>query len=136
MKYLIIFLLCLSCGNRKTELSKVSFKSDSLSVNNSRILKQNIILKDIYQILPFDPLKPLIIDGKSYFNASITYDKSQFNSFEIAEIHKKIQILQEEELKKKVVEKKDYTILYALIVFIIAAFGFLLIYLPKIKATK
>jgi hypothetical protein len=136
MKYIIalILLFTISCGGtRKTSISKVDIKTDSLSIENSRILKQNIVLNDIYQILPFDPLKPFIIDGKSYFNASITYDKSQFNNFQIDEGNKIIGVSKDTSEKSKDVEKSDNTILFSIIAFIVCLFIFLWFYLPKMK---
>jgi len=101
MKYLLILLLLISCGTRKTSQQKTTFKSDSLSIENTRVLKQNIELRDIYSIKPFDVLKPIIIDGKEYFNATIVYDKSKFDNFEVSEGEKVIRIETEKEVKNK-----------------------------------
>jgi hypothetical protein len=133
--YLVIALTgaAISCGNRKTTQSKTSIKSDSVSVENTRILKQNIVLHDIGQIRAFDPLKPFFVDGKEYFNASIIYDKSAFNNFELLEGTKIIELKKDVFVKKKDIEKTDYTILYLGIIFIIVLFVFLWFYLPKIK---
>ena len=125
MKYLLILLLLISCGTRKTSQQKTTFKSDSLSVENTRVLKQNIELRDIYSIKPFDVLKPMIIDGKEYFNATIVYDKSKFDNFEVSQGEKVIRIETEKEVKNKESEKTDYTILFALLFF----FFFLFVYL-------
>jgi len=123
-----------SCGGtRKTSLSKVDIKSDSLSVENSRILKQNIVLNDIGKIRAFDPLKPFFVDGKEYFNATIEYDKSQFNNFELQEVSKIIELKKDTKTKYKITEKSDNTILYIGIAFVICLFIFLWFYLPKIK---
>ena len=125
MKYLLILLLLISCGTRKTSQQKTTFKSDSLSVENTRVLKQNIELRDIYSIKPFDVLKPMIIDGKEYFNATIVYDKSKFDNFEVSQGEKVIRIETEKEVKNKESEKTDYTILFALLFF----FFFLIVFL-------
>jgi hypothetical protein len=113
MKYLLILLLLISCGTRKTSQQKTTFKSDSLSIENTRVLKQNIELRDIYSIKPFDALKPMIIDGKEYFNTTIVYDKSKFDNFEVSQGEKVIRIETEKEVKNKESEKTDYTILFA-----------------------
>jgi predicted acetyltransferase len=133
--YLVIALTgaAISCGNRKTTQSKTSIKSDSLSVENTRILKQNIVLHDIGMVRALDPLKPFFVDGKEYFNASIIYDKSAFNNFELLEGTKIIELKKDVFVKKKDIEKTDYTILYLGIIFIIVLFVFLWFYLPKIK---
>ena len=125
MKYLLILLLLISCGTRKTSQQKSTFKSDSLSIENTRVLKQNIELRDIYSIKPFDVLKPMIIDGKEYFNATIVYDKSKFDNFEVSQGEKVIRIETEKEVKNKESEKTDYTILFASMFFIAFLFIFL-----------
>ena len=118
-------MLLISCGTRKTSQQKTTFKSDSLSIENTRVLKQNIELRDIYSIKPFDVLKPMIIDGKEYFNATIVYDKSKFDNFEVSEGEKVIRIETEKEVKNKESEKTDYTILFASMFFIAFLFIFL-----------
>jgi len=125
MKYLLILLLLISCGTRKTSQHKTTFKSDSLSIENTRVLKQNIELRDIYSIKPFDVLKPMIIDGKEYFNATIVFDKSTFDNFEVSEGEKVIRIETEKEVKNKESEKTDYTILFISMFFILCLFVFL-----------
>jgi len=125
MKYLLILLLLISCGTRKTSQQKNTFKSDSLSIENTRVLKQNIESRDIYSIKPFDVLKPMIIDGKEYFNATIVFDKSKFDNFEVTEGEKVIRIETEKEVKNKESEKTDYTILFALLFFTLCLFVFL-----------
>ena len=133
MKYLLIIFLIVSCGTRKTSQQKTTFKSDSLSIENTRVLKQNIELRDIYSIKPFDVLKPMIIDGKEYFNATIVYDKSKFDNFEVSQGEKVIRIETEKEVKNKESEKTDYTILFASMFFIAFLFIFLWFKLPNVK---
>ena len=133
MKYLLILLLLISCGTRKTSQQKTAFKSDSLSIENTRVLKQNIELRDIYSIKPFDVLKPMVIDGKEYFNATIVYDKSKFDNFEVSQGEKVIRIETEKEVKNKESEKTDYTILFASMFFIAFLFIFLWFKLPNVK---
>ena len=133
MKYLLILLLLISCGTRKTSQQKTTFKSDSLSIENTRVLKQNIELRDIYSIKPFDVLKPMVIDGKEYFNATIVYDKSKFDNFEVSQGEKVIRIETEKEVKNKESEKTDYTILFASMFFILCLFVFLWFKLPNVK---
>ena len=125
MKYLLIIFLLISCGTRKTSQQKTTFKSDSLSIENTQVLKQNIELRDIYSIKPFDVLKPMVIDGKEYFNATIVYDKSKFDNFEVSQGEKVIRIETEKEVKNKESEKTDYTILFASMFFIAFLFIFL-----------
>jgi hypothetical protein len=136
MKYLLILLLLISCGTRKTSQQKNTFKSDSLSIENTRVLKQNIELRDIYSIKPFDALKPMIIDGKEYFNATVVYDKSKFDNFEVTEGEKVIRIETEKEVKNKESEKTDYTILFSLLFFILCLFVFLWFKLKSFEMPK
>ena len=136
MKYLLILLLLISCGTRKTSQQKTTFKSDSLSIENTRVLKQNIELRDIYSIKPFDVLKPMVIDGKEYFNATIVYDKSKFDNFEVSQGEKVIRIETEKEVKNKESEKTDYTILFASMFFILCLFVFLWFKLKKLTPSE
>ena len=136
MKYLLILLLLISCGTRKTSQQKTTFKSDSLSIENTRVLKQNIELRDIYSIKPFDVLKPMVIDGKEYFNATIVYDKSKFDNFEVSQGEKVIRIETEKEVKNKESEKTDYTILFASMFFIAFLFIFLWFKLKKLTPSE
>ena len=136
MKYILILLLLISCGTRKTSQQKTTFKSDSLSIENTRVLKQNIELRDIYSIKPFDVLKPMIIEGKEYFNATIVYDKSKFDNFEVSEGEKVIRIETEKEVKNKESEKTDYTILFASMFFILCLFVFLWFKLKKLTPSE
>jgi len=125
MKYIFILLLLISCGTRKTSQQKTTFKSDSLSIENTRILKQNIELRDIYSIKPFDALKPMIIDGKEYFNATIVYDKTKTLNSNYGEFATIKKVSTEKEVKNKESEKTDYTILVTLLFFILCLFVFL-----------
>ena len=122
-----------SCGNRKTTQSINRIKSDSISVENSLVLKQNIVLHDIGIIKPFDAAKPMIIDGKEYFNCTIEYDKSKFERIDIDVGHKEIKITKDKFVKEKESAKTDYTILYLGIVFICIFFVCLYFYLPTLK---
>lgn len=125
MKYLLLILLITSCGKRTTSNQSAYFKSDSLSVENSRVLSQNIRLNDIGELVPFDNSKPIIIDGKYYYNAIIKYDKSKFNNFEIKENTKVIEIKTENKSENKETEKKDNSNLWIGIVFVVLLFVFL-----------
>lgn len=137
MKYylIIISLLVLtSCGGtRKTNASRLELKSTALSVNNDIELKQNSTLLDIISLQPLDNTQPIIINGISYYNASIRFDKSKFDNLEIKANDNLSQDSIDKVEKVKVTERKDYTLLWAGIAFVIALFIFLYIYLPKLK---
>lgn len=125
MKYLILLLLIASCGKRTTSNQSTYFKSDSLSVENSRILSQNIKLNDIYTLEPFDSNKPMIIDGKYYYNAVIKYDKSKFEDFKIEESEKAISNKSESGTSNKETIKTDYSNTILGSIFIVCLFVFL-----------
>lgn len=123
--YPFLFLIISSCGHRTTELSKISTRSDSLNVETSRVLVSNIKINDILSISPFDGSKPVVIDGITYYNASIVFDKSRFEGFNLKEFEKYGQIKKEEQVKEKITDKTDNTILYLGLFFISALFVFL-----------
>lgn len=125
-----MLLLLSSCsGTRKVSNKQTTFKSDSLIIENKHILSQEIILNDIFILKPFDTLKPMMIDGKSYFNVIITKDKSKINKTEDKTENKVSSIKKESEVKIKESEKTDNTILYIGLFFVLCLFIFLWFYL-------
>lgn len=130
MKYLLLLLIITSCGKRTTSNQSTYFKTDSLSVQNSRILSQNIRFNDIVELVPFDNSKPMIIDGKKYFNVSIRYDKSKFEDFKIEDNIKIIEVSKEDKTSNKQTEKKDNSNLWIGIVFVVGIC--LVLYFKKI----
>ena len=133
MKYLLIIFLIVSCGTRKTSQQKTTFKSDSLSIENTRVLKQNIELRDIYSIKPFDALKPMVIDGKEYFNASVVFDNSEIKDFQIEQKNLSVDVSKKKVEKVKETEKSDTSNLWIGIAFVVGLFVFLWFYLPRIR---
>lgn len=130
LKTIIMLLLLSSCsGTRKVSNKQTTFKSDSLIIENKHILSQEIILNDIFILKPFDTLKPMMIDGKSYFNVIITKDKSKINKTEDKTENKVSSIKKESEVKIKESEKTDNTILYIGLFFVLCLFIFLWFYL-------
>lgn len=127
----ILLLLLSSCGTRKVFNKKTTFKSDSLIIENKHVLSQEIILNDIFILKPFDTLKPMIIDGKSYFNVVITNDKSKINKIEDKAENKVSSIKKESETKIKESEKADNTLLYIGLFFVFCLFIFLWFYLKR-----
>jgi len=88
VKHIIVIFLSfflLSCASRKvvTNKSSILAKVDSTFVAE----KQNIITKenhisiitnsDELEIAPIDSTKPIIIDNKAYFNATLRYKKTK-----------------------------------------------------------
>ena len=125
----IILLLLSSCGTRKVFNKQTTFKSDSLIIENKHVLSQEIILNNIFTLKPFDTLKPMIINGKSYFNVVITKDKSKINKTEDKTENKALSIKKEIETKIKESEKTDNTVMYIGLFFVLCLFIFLWFYL-------
>ncbi len=120
-----LLLIISSCGHRATEIRKVSIRSDSLIIENERNLTSNLLLNDIGSIIPFDASKPMQINGNWYYNASISYDKSRFENFQIIDKVKKVEVKKQEQIKEKITDKTDNTILYLGLLFIVCLFMYL-----------
>jgi len=87
-KYLALLLvssLLFSCASRKVAVTKTQVethidstaveKKDSVSVQQNAIsIKEDI---DEVEIVPIDTAKPLVIDGKQYFNATVRLKKTR-----------------------------------------------------------
>ena len=87
-KYLALLLvssLLFSCASRKIAITKTQVethidstaveKKDSVSVQQNAIsIKEDI---DEVEIVPIDTAKPLVIDGKQYFNATVRLKKTR-----------------------------------------------------------
>ena len=87
-KHLILILLnflLFSCASRKVAVTKTQVethidstvveKKDSVSVQQNAIsIKEDI---DEIEIVPIDTAKPLVIDGKQYFNATVRLKKTR-----------------------------------------------------------
>lgn len=128
MKNLLILILLFtlfSCGTRKTELEK----SDNIKVENTYQEGSKIVLGNTFTYKPFDNLKPMVIEGKTYNNTIISNDKSKIiEKWKNKYITKTITIE-----KKKTTERSDNTMLWVLIALIVCGFVFLWFYLPKLK---
>lgn len=75
---LAISILCciFGCGKRTTSTTHASIKNDSLQINNSFELTQNTTIANIGTLRPFDNSKPMVLNGKYYYNTIIEFDKS------------------------------------------------------------
>jgi len=146
-KYLNFFLLLAtvglfnSCGSRKTELSKTENKKDTLIsiISEKKIKVDSSYTFDFssFKIHPIDSTKPILINGNTILNAIIEGSTKKETGTLKKEGYKKNKEVkkgsQSNIAKAKKAEKKDHTILWALIAFIISGFIFLWFYLPKIK---
>jgi thymidine kinase len=115
-KHLIFLFLSLSlfsCASRKVAINKnqVETHIDSFSVEkrDSVSVVQNAISikEDIHEmeIVPTDSTKPLIIDGKQYFNATIRIKRTQKHTVDSSKSTVSKSTVKQTTLKKSVKEK-------------------------------
>ena len=82
---ILLSFLLFSCASRKVMVTKTQVethidstaveKKDSVSVQQNAIsIKEDI---DEVEIVPIDTAKPLVIDGKQYFNATVKLKKTR-----------------------------------------------------------
>lgn len=140
-------LTLFSCATRKVAMTKsvvetktdsvVVEKKDSVSVQQNAIsIKESI---DEFEIVPIDTAKPLIIEGKKYFNAAIRLKKTNREVVDTTKIvvakreERTIEVKKEEEKKSvdKKVEKKSFTFIWLWILLIVSAAVAVLRYVLK-----
>jgi thymidine kinase len=120
-KYLALLLvssLLFSCASRKVAVTKTQVethidstaveKKDSVSVQQNAIsIKEDI---DEIEIVPIDTAKPLVIDGKQYFNATVRLKKTRRHIVDTSKVtvSKYIEntVLVKKDIKAKGFEKK------------------------------
>lgn len=120
----LLFLssLLFSCATRKVATTKsvVETKTDSIVVEkkDSVSVQQNAIsIKESVseiEITPIDTAKPLVIDGKQYFNAAIRFKKTNREVVDttktvVAKTEQKSIEVKKEEQKKSVDKKIEKT---------------------------
>ena len=149
-KHLILILLSFllfSCASRKVMVTKTQVethidstvveKKDSVSVQQNAIsIKEDI---DEIEIVPIDTAKPLIIDGKQYFNATVRLKKTRRHVVDSSKstvsksIENKISVKKDIKAKgfEKKVDKKANYFVYLWIILILLALWFARKYLPK-----
>ena len=127
--YLAVILIgvVISCGTRKTAISSHVFKSDSIIVDNSVVLSQNTRFNNIVSLKPINPLKPIIFDGKEYFNASIVFDNSVIKEFQIEQKNLSVDVSKKNVEKVKEIQKSDTANLWLGIAFVIGLVIYFLI---------
>ena len=72
MKYLLIILFFCSCGTRKTDTTQ----NENIIIENQYDTGSKIVLGNTFTYTPFNPLKGMVINGKTYTNVIIKSDKS------------------------------------------------------------
>lgn len=93
--FILVSLVLLSCGARKTNIEKISAKKDSIA--ETKVLVATVTSKEKTDstnintsidyneitITPVDSSKAIIVDGKSYKNVVLKIKKSKTNSLYI-----------------------------------------------------
>jgi hypothetical protein len=101
---IIILSFLFGCGTRKTNTQQ----RDSIHIENNYSTGTKIILGNTFTYRPFDALKPMKIDSKTYENVIISNDKSITKiEWKNRNITKTITIE-----KVKATKKTDYSNLY------------------------
>lgn len=128
----IAILFCVfGCGKRTTTYEKHYIKSDSLNIQNNTELKQNYTLANIGTLRPFDNSKPIIIDGKYYYNVIIDFDKSIYSGIEIKANENLSYNGSESEIIDKETVKTDNSNLYIGLSFVVGILFVLYLALKK-----
>lgn len=146
---LILILLILFACQTKKQVSKNSnvIKTDSLVIDKKESVSvtQNAIsiTEDIdeFKIIPIDDTKPLIIEGKEYFNATIKIKKVNRQVIDTTRVEelvneeKTIEVKKIEKIKEveKKVERSSSNFILLLIILIITAVAIMAIIRYVIK---
>jgi len=69
---IIILSFLFGCGTRKTDTQQ----SENIIIENNYDTGSKIVLGNTFTYKPFDNLKPMVIEGKTYNNAIVSNDKS------------------------------------------------------------
>ena len=144
---ILLSFLLLSCASRKVAVTKTEVethidstvveKKDSVSVQQNAIS----IKEDIHEveIVPIDTTKPLVIDGKEYFNATVRLKKTRRHVVDTSKltVSKSVEntVSVKKDVKEKLFEKKvdkkaNYFVFLWVALFLLALW-FVKRYLPK-----
>lgn len=144
---ILLSFLLFSCASRKIAVTKTQVetkidstaveKKDSVSVQQNAIsIKEDI---DEVEIVPIDTAKPLIIDGKQYFNATVRLKKTRRHVVDTSKVtvskseEKKVSVKKEvkEKIFEKKVDKKASYFGFLWLLLVLVALWFARKYLPK-----
>lgn len=144
---ILLSFLLLSCASRKVAVTKTEVethidstvveKKDSVSVQQNAIS----IKEDIHEveIVPIDTTKPLVIDGKEYFNATVRLKKTRRHTVDSSKstvsLSSENTVSVKKDVKEKLFEKKidkkaNYFVFLWVALFLLALW-FVKRYLPK-----
>jgi hypothetical protein len=110
---ILLSFLLFSCASRKVAVTKTQIethidstaveKKDSVSVHQNAIsIKEDI---DEVEIIPIDTAKPLIIDGKKYYNATVRLKKTRRHVVDTSKLTVSKSIENTVSVKKDISEK-------------------------------
>lgn len=122
LSLIIICFFLTSCGTRKVENQELEIKSSKMKDSSSIELIQELSLNDILIAEPKDKSKPMIINGKSYYNASVKIDKTKKIKTEKKEIKKSEKEKKSDRVKVKKTEREDYTFFVVIILILIMSY--------------
>lgn len=125
---ILIFLLFFlyGCGGTRSVTTE---KQSNITVSNNYQEGSKIVLGNSFTYTPFDSAKPMIIDSIMYKNVIIkSAHLKVVEKWKDRNITKTITVE-----KTKQTEKKDNTILWIGLSFVVCLFVFLWFYLPKIR---
>ena len=138
---ILLSFLLFSCASRKVAVTKTQVethidstaveKKDSVSVEQNAIsIKEDV---DEVEIVPIDTAKPLIIDGKQYFNATVRLKKTRRHTVDSSKstvsFSSEKTVSVKKEVKEKVFDKKvekkanHFWFLWLLLVLVALWFG-------------
>ena len=145
LKFLSLTLF--SCTSKKVAITKsvVETRTDSIVIEkkDSVAVQQNAISInesiDEFEIVPIDTAKPLVINGKTYFNAVIRVKKTNRQIVDTTKItvvkseNRSVEVKKEEKVKQadKKVEKKSSSFWWLWILLIVIALGAVIRYALK-----
>lgn len=128
-----ILVATFGCGKRITVTSRTDLKSDSLQYNNSVELRQDLKLSDIGSIRPVDVSKPMVINGKYYYNVQIDFDKSVTSGAELKASENLSYKGSEAEAENRNTERKNDGHIYLILSLVLGTLFVLYVTLTKYK---
>lgn len=130
---ILFCLFCIGCGKRITTTEKHYINKDSISINNSLELRQNASWSNIGSLKPFDPSKPMIIDGKQYFNVTFEFGNAVTKEVAVKANDNLSYEGSEKSGSKRESEKTDYSNLWIGLTAVIGTLFVLYLTLSKYK---
>jgi hypothetical protein len=144
---IFLSLTFFSCTSKKVVITKsvVETRTDSIVIEkkDSVAVQQNAISInesiDEFEIVPIDTAKPLVINGKTYFNAAIRVKKTNRQIVDTTKItvvkseNRSVEVKKEEKVKQadKKVEKKSSNFWWLWILLVVVAVGAVIRYALK-----